>query len=179
MSAGTRSGVNWIRANEPPTTLARVSTASVLATPGTPSSRQCPRASSATNIRSIIRSWPTITRLTSNNLAWHVPVSTRGGTGRSGPQTPRRWEPVATRHRDTPRKGHAAPLDTGGRFVVNISPSPGGFPRGRPALKFLSGVRGPDPPLLRQRLRRTGRLGPALEQSEAAHAGTAQDLACL
>ncbi len=66
MSAGTRSGVNWMRANVPPTTRASVSTASVLATPGTPSSRQCPRASSATNIRSTIRSWPTMTRLTSN-----------------------------------------------------------------------------------------------------------------
>ena len=67
MSAGTRSGVNWMRANVPPTTRASVSTASVLATPGTPSSRQCPRASRATNMRSIIRSWPTITRLTSNS----------------------------------------------------------------------------------------------------------------
>jgi len=36
MSVGTRSGVNWIRANVPPTTRAKVSTASVLATPGTP-----------------------------------------------------------------------------------------------------------------------------------------------
>ena len=45
MSAGTRSGVNCRRANVPPTAVARVSTASVLATPGTPSSRQCPRAS--------------------------------------------------------------------------------------------------------------------------------------
>ena len=32
--------MNWIRANVPPTTRANVSTASVLATPGTPSSRQ-------------------------------------------------------------------------------------------------------------------------------------------
>ena len=33
-SVGTRSGVNWMRENVPPTTLAKVSTASVLATPG-------------------------------------------------------------------------------------------------------------------------------------------------
>ena len=40
MSDGTRSGVNWIREKVPPTTLAKVSTASVLATPGTPSMQQ-------------------------------------------------------------------------------------------------------------------------------------------
>ena len=40
----------------PPTTLATVSTASVLATPGTPSSSRCPRASSPTSIRSTSRS---------------------------------------------------------------------------------------------------------------------------
>ncbi len=37
MSLGIRSGVNWRRANDPPTTSANVRTASVLATPGTPS----------------------------------------------------------------------------------------------------------------------------------------------
>ena len=40
MSEGTRSGVNCSRENVPPATRARVSTASVFATPGTPSSRQ-------------------------------------------------------------------------------------------------------------------------------------------
>jgi hypothetical protein len=39
MSEGTRSGVNWMRAKSPPTTVANVRTASVLAVPGTPSSR--------------------------------------------------------------------------------------------------------------------------------------------
>ena len=39
MSEGTRSGVNWIRANSPPTTVAKLRTASVFATPGTPSSK--------------------------------------------------------------------------------------------------------------------------------------------
>jgi len=44
-------------------------------------------------------------KTTTTNLAWHVPVSTRGGTGRSGPQTPRRWEPDATRHgKGTPHR---------------------------------------------------------------------------
>ena len=56
MSEGTRSGVNCSRTDDPPTTVASVSTASDFATPGTPSSRQCPRASSATSIRSTIRS---------------------------------------------------------------------------------------------------------------------------
>ena len=79
MSAGTRSGVNWMRANVPPTTRASVSTASVFATPGTPSSRQWPRASSATNIRSIIRSWPTMTRLTSNSARSSWVASCAGG----------------------------------------------------------------------------------------------------
>ena len=44
-SAGSRSGVNWMRANVPPTTVASVSTASVLARPGTPSSRHVAPAS--------------------------------------------------------------------------------------------------------------------------------------
>src|SRR5215475_10396050 len=91
-SAGTRSGVNWIRANDPPVTLAMVSTASVLATPGTPSSRQWPRARSATNIRSIILSWPTITRLTSNiarsrMVASWAGVLTEGGAAIAGGTT--------------------------------------------------------------------------------------------
>ncbi len=78
MSAGTRSGVNWIRANVPPTTVASVSTASVLATPGTPSSRQWPRASTATSIRSIIRSCPTITFLTSKRVLSSSDASSAG-----------------------------------------------------------------------------------------------------
>src|SRR4051812_20273735 len=81
MSAGTRSGVNCTRENVPPTTLARVSTASALATPGTPSSRQWPRASRATNIPSTIRSWPTMTRLTSNIARSSCDASCAGGTG--------------------------------------------------------------------------------------------------
>ncbi len=56
MSDGTRSGVNWMRAKVPLTVRASVSTASVFATPGTPSSRQCPCASRPTIIRSTRRS---------------------------------------------------------------------------------------------------------------------------
>src|SRR4051794_2450099 len=81
MSAGTRSGVNCRRANVPPTAVASVSTARVFATPGTPSSSTCPRASSATSMRSTSRSWPTITRLISKSTRSSLAASTDGGTG--------------------------------------------------------------------------------------------------
>src|SRR3954447_26437949 len=68
-SAGTRSGVNWMRLNVPPRTSATVLTVSVLARPGTPSRRMWPPAGSATNTRSSIPSCPTITRLTSKRAA--------------------------------------------------------------------------------------------------------------
>src|SRR4051812_33555563 len=64
-SEGTRSGVNWMRLNVPPSTWASVLIVSVLASPGTPSSRTWPPASSATSSRSSIASWPTMTRLIS------------------------------------------------------------------------------------------------------------------
>src|SRR5436305_4627639 len=69
-SAGTRSGVNWIRLKVPPSTPASVLTVSVLAGPGTPSSRTWPPASRLTSRRSSIASWPTITRLTSWSASW-------------------------------------------------------------------------------------------------------------
>ena len=56
--------MNWMRAKSPPTTVANERTARVLATPGTPSSRQCPLASSETINCSTMCSWPTITRCT-------------------------------------------------------------------------------------------------------------------
>ena len=120
MSAGTRSGVNCSRANVPPTAVASVSTARVLATPGTPSSSTCPRASSATSIRSTSRSWPTMTRLISNSARSSRAASTDGGrAGRlpagsrsacwqrcsrgslvvPGPRPPRRGAPSTGRRR--------------------------------------------------------------------------------
>ena len=69
MSAGTRSGVNWRRAKEPPMTWAMVDTVRVLASPGTPSIRQWPRASRQMRARSTMRSWPTMTRLTWNRAS--------------------------------------------------------------------------------------------------------------
>ena len=76
MSAGIRSGVNCNRENVPPKVSASVRTASVLATPGTPSSSTWPRASSPTIIRSTIGSWPTTTRLTSNKVRSRTAVDT-------------------------------------------------------------------------------------------------------
>src|SRR5438132_1286054 len=66
-SAGTRSGVNWIRLNSPLIDCATVFTASVFARPGTPSTKRCPRASSATTMRSSRWSWPTMTFLISKS----------------------------------------------------------------------------------------------------------------
>ena len=44
MSEGIRSGVNWMRLNCSDSASASVRISSVLASPGTPTSRQCPRA---------------------------------------------------------------------------------------------------------------------------------------
>src|SRR5664280_2067845 len=59
---------------------ASVETDSVLATPGTPSSRQWPRASRHTSMRSTIRSCPTTTRLTSKSTCSRVAVGGRIGS---------------------------------------------------------------------------------------------------
>src|SRR6476620_1229729 len=58
-SAGTRSGVNWMRWKSPPIVWATVLMAIVLANPGTPSTSTWPRASRATINRSSSMSWPT------------------------------------------------------------------------------------------------------------------------
>src|SRR5512137_306672 len=67
-SAGTRSGVNWIRLKPPEMVAASVFTVSVLASPGTPSTSRCPWASVATSTRSRKWSWPTTTFFTSNRI---------------------------------------------------------------------------------------------------------------
>ena len=61
MSEGIRSGVNWIRLNWMSRMRASVLTINVLASPGTPTSRQWPRVKTAANICSITSVWPTIT----------------------------------------------------------------------------------------------------------------------
>ena len=63
MSAGIRSGVNWMRLNSSDRHRDRVLIMSVFARPGTPSSMQWPRAKRAIRSSSITWSWPTMTRL--------------------------------------------------------------------------------------------------------------------
>src|SRR4051812_3285559 len=82
-SAGTRSGVNCRRLNEPPSTSATVLTVSVLASPGTPSSSTWPPARSATSTRSSIASWPTITRLISKSADSSASCAARAAFGSS------------------------------------------------------------------------------------------------
>ena len=82
-SAGTRSGVNCSRLNEPPSTSATVLTVSVFASPGTPSSSTWPPARSATSTRSSIASWPTITRLISKSAVSSAWWASRDGLGSS------------------------------------------------------------------------------------------------
>ncbi len=65
MSAGSRSGVNWMRWNFMSSVSDRVLTVSVLARPGTPSSRTCPPVSMPIRMRSIMAFWPTMTLATS------------------------------------------------------------------------------------------------------------------
>ena len=55
--------MNWMRENWSPSTCPSVLTASVLARPGTPSTRRWPRQSRATIIRSTSERWPTMTFL--------------------------------------------------------------------------------------------------------------------
>ena len=71
--------MNWRRLKEPPRTSETVLTVSVLARPGTPSSRTWPPASSATITRSSIASWPTITRLISNSAVSSASCASRAG----------------------------------------------------------------------------------------------------
>ena len=61
MSDGIRSGVNWIRLKLTSRIRAIELTMSVLARPGTPTSRQCPRVKIAARICSITSRWPMMT----------------------------------------------------------------------------------------------------------------------
>ena len=61
MSEGIRSGVNWMRLKPMSRIRASVLTINVLARPGTPTSRQCPRVKMAAKICSMTSFWPTMT----------------------------------------------------------------------------------------------------------------------
>src|SRR5262245_33351094 len=60
MSAGRRSGVNWMRENWASRFFARLLIARVFASPGSPSTRRLPLARRPSRRRSIIASWPMI-----------------------------------------------------------------------------------------------------------------------
>ena len=61
MSAGIRSGVNWIRLKSSASELASVRTSNVLPSPGTPSSSAWPPTNRQVRTPWMISSWPTIT----------------------------------------------------------------------------------------------------------------------
>ena len=61
MSAGIRSGVNWMRLKVRFSARLSVLIISVLASPGTPSSKQCPRLNNEISNSSITSVWPTMT----------------------------------------------------------------------------------------------------------------------
>jgi hypothetical protein len=61
ISAGIKSGVNWIRLNDRLSVRESVLMSSVFARPGTPSSMQCPRLNKLMSNCSTTASWPTIT----------------------------------------------------------------------------------------------------------------------
>src|SRR5437899_2743130 len=69
MSAGIRSGVNWMRLYWRCRARAMVLTSRVLPSPGRPSRSTCPPAISAIVTPRITSSWPTITRATSRSSA--------------------------------------------------------------------------------------------------------------
>src|ERR1051325_6670952 len=69
ISDGMRSGVNWMRLKSRSRISASVLMSSVLARPGTPTSRQWPREKSAVRTSSMTLSWPTITLPISASMA--------------------------------------------------------------------------------------------------------------
>ena len=70
MSAGIRSGVNWIRLKLQSMTSAIVRTSIVLPRPGTPSSRTWLLARRPVSVWRTRAAWPTMTRPTSRSMAW-------------------------------------------------------------------------------------------------------------
>src|SRR5262245_34185853 len=80
MSEGIRSGVNWMRLNVALMMRATVFTVSVLAVPGTPSTKAWPSANNAIRICSIASSCPTIT-LCNSFLIWSTVEETYSDIG--------------------------------------------------------------------------------------------------
>ena len=80
MSAGIRSGVNWIRLNVQSMTSAIVRTSMVLPRPGTPSRRTWLLASSPVSVWRTSAAWPTMTRPTSRSIAWARSANASGAS---------------------------------------------------------------------------------------------------
>ena len=72
MSDGIRSGVNWMRLNDTSRIWLMELTMSVLARPGTPTSRQWPRVKMAAMICSMTSVWPTTTRRSWSSMSARV-----------------------------------------------------------------------------------------------------------
>jgi hypothetical protein len=72
MSAGIRSGVNWMRWNLRWKIWAIERTSSVLASPGAPVIRQCPPANRLIKSCSTTSAWPTITLASSSSMRWRL-----------------------------------------------------------------------------------------------------------
>ncbi len=72
MSDGIRSGVNWMRLNDTSRIWLMELTMSVLASPGTPMSRQWPRVKMAARICSMTSAWPTTTRRSWSSMRLRV-----------------------------------------------------------------------------------------------------------
>ena len=84
MSAGIRSGVNWIRLNEQSMTSAMVRTSMVLPRPGTPSSSTWLFASSPVSVCRTSSRWPTMTRPTSRSMVWARSANASGARRGAG-----------------------------------------------------------------------------------------------
>ena len=85
MSAGIRSGVNWIRLNVQSMTSAIVRTSIVLPRPGTPSSSTWLLARRPVMVWRTRSRWPTMTLPTSRSIAWARSANVSGEMRSSDP----------------------------------------------------------------------------------------------
>src|SRR5204862_189019 len=133
MSAGMRSGVNWIRLNEQSITSAIVLTSIVLPRPGTPSRSAWPLASRQTSVCRTRSRWPTMTRPTSSSIRCARSANSSGVSDGwlaacvvasvviAGPPSLARVERAevvadVVLH----RQRHIAPVEAGDRVVVEV-----------------------------------------------------------
>ena len=123
MSLGSRSGVNCTRLKMPPTAAARARQASVLATPGIPSSSTCPSASRPITNASTTSGWPMIVRASASRTSCGVltrPARVRADTHRAGRADRARPGPVRAPVRSVPVRRRPS---SRGRVVDRAGPS--------------------------------------------------------